>query len=156
VIVIPRDNREWLVLTEFLRHRALVMPTPDTHCIGWVSDGKLVCVVAMQGFLGKVCQMHVAYMPGWHYTPRALLREVFRHAFVTTGREMVLGVVNSKNVKALRMDAHLGFRELYRLHGMHDDGGDLVLLGMIKDDCRYLDEPSAMRLGEEHGLATVH
>jgi len=155
VIVTPCSNSDWLVLTGFLRDHALVMPTPDTQCIGWLSEGKLVCAVGMQGFLGKVCQMHVAYVPGWHFTPRSLLRAVFRYAFLTAGREVVLGVVNSKNEKALRMDAHLGFRELFRLPGMHDDGGDMVLLGMTKDNCRYLDdEPRAF--GEQDELATIH
>jgi hypothetical protein len=38
------------------------------------------------------------------------------------------------------MDLHLGFRELYRLPGMHDDGADLVLLGMTKSECRYINQ----------------
>lgn len=141
MIVTPVNNEQWQAMTGFLRHYAHVMPTPDTECVGWVSDDtkKLVCVVGMQGFIGKVCQIHVAYAPGWHFTPRALSSAVFRHAFITKGREMLLGVVNSKNERAMKLDLHLGFKELHRLHGMHDDGGDLVLLGMTRNDCRYID-----------------
>ena len=153
MIVTARTERDWLALAEFLRTYALVTPTQDMQCVGWVSEGKLVIVVGLQGFLGKVCQIHLAFAPGWHYSPRSMLREVFRHAFITAGREMLVGIVNSKNEKALRMDAHLGFRELYRLPGMHDDGGDLVLIGMTKDNCRYLDDK--WRRGESD-VQTVH
>ena len=152
-MVTAKNEHDWLALAEFLRRYAFVTPSQDMQCVGWVSEGKLVIVVGLQGFLGKVCQIHLAFAPGWHYSPRTMLREVFHHAFVTAGREMLVGIVNSKNEKAMRMDAHLGFRELIRLPGMHDDGGDLVLLGMSKDNCRYLDERWR---GEQDGLATVH
>src|SRR5262245_16972170 len=111
------------------------------QCIGWVSDedNKLVIVVGFDGFTGKVAQIHLAFAEGWHFTPRAMLREVFKYAYVTAQRELLIGIVNSKNEKAMRMDLHLGFREIMRLPRMHDDDGDLVLLGMTKSECRYLD-----------------
>jgi hypothetical protein len=155
VIAVPRSNEEWQAMTGFLRHYAHVMPTPDTQCIGWISNGiNLVMVVGLQGFIGKVAQIHVAYYPGWHFTPRSMLREVFHYAFVTAKLEMLLGVVNSKNTKAMRMDKHLGFRELLRLPKMHDDGGDLVLLAMKKSECRYLvraDDMEPMQLAAAGG-----
>ena len=149
MIVTPSSDREWLALTGFLRDYALIMPTPDTQCIGWVSDDKLVIVVGLNGFLGSVAQIHLAMAEGWHFSPREMLREVFRYAFITAKREMLLGLVNSKNEKALRMDAHLGFREIFRLPGMHDDGGDIVVLAMKKSECRYLDpEPASIEVAE--------
>jgi RimJ/RimL family protein N-acetyltransferase len=146
VIAIPRSQREWEAMAAFVRHHAGVLPNADARCIGWVSDHKLVMAVTFQAFLGKTAQIHVAMVPGWHFTPRAMLREVFHYAFDTAKLEMLLGVVNSKNVRAMRWDMHLGFRELHRLPGMHDDGGDIVLLGMKKAECRYLalrEEPVA-------------
>jgi hypothetical protein len=138
VIVFPKGPQEWKGFSEFLQHYAGVVPGRDLQMVGWESGGKLVIVVGLNAWLGKLAQIHMAYERNWHFTPRALLEEVFGYAFVRAGREMLIGLVNSKNTKAMRMDLHLGFRELYRLPGMHDDGGDVVVLAMKKDECRYL------------------
>src|SRR5262245_17947780 len=138
VMVLPKNPQEWSTMVEFLREHAGVHPSADLRVIGWVSEGKLVIVVGLNGFLGKLAQIHIAFAPGWHFSPRDMLEEVFRHAFISEKREMLLGVVNSNNAKAMRWDQHLGFRELYRLPGMHDGDGDVVLLAMKKDECRYL------------------
>ena len=141
MIVTARNPDEWAALSGFLKHYAHVNPSADMQFIGYVSEGKLVMVIGFSGFVGKLAQIHVAYADGWHFTPRSMLRAVFRYGFITAGRELLVGIVNSKNVRAMRMDLHLGFREMYRIPGMHDDGGDFVVLGMKKSECRYLDEP---------------
>jgi hypothetical protein len=146
VIVVPRNKQEHHAMAEFLRQHALVQPTHDLVCMGWVSEDVLVIVVGINGFLGKVAQIHLAFAPGWHFSPRSMLRAVFQYTFVTAKLEMLLGIVNSKNQRAMRMDAHLGFKELHRLPGMHDDGGDIVLLGMKKSECRYLREPASVEM----------
>ena len=119
-----------------LFHKAGVHPGADLKLIGWVTDNELRCVVGFNGFVGKICSMHVGYNDGWHYTPKELLREAFRYAFEEGEREMVVGIVSSANEEAMRFDLHLGFKEIFRLPGMHLDG-DLVVLGMRKQDCRY-------------------
>ena len=138
MIVVAKSPKEWQALAGFLQHYAKVAPSSDLQCIGWVSEQKLVMVVGLDGFLGGVAQIHVAYLPGWHYTPKAMLREVFRYAFVTAKREMLLGILNSKNEEAMNFDLRLGFREVLRLPGMHEEGGDFVVLAMRKSECRYL------------------
>jgi hypothetical protein len=50
------------------------------------------------------------------------------------GVEKAIGVLNSLNTKAVEYDKKLGFTEIVRLEGMHDDGGDLVVLNMDKAD----------------------
>jgi hypothetical protein len=40
----------------------------------------------------------------------------------------------------MNYDKKLGFTEVVRLEGMHDDGGDLVVLEMNKADCRWIRE----------------
>jgi L-amino acid N-acyltransferase YncA len=140
-------------MARFLHTHAFVHPSADLKLMGWLSDGRLALVVGFNGFIGKVAQIHVAYAEGWNYTPRKMLREVFRYAFNTAGREMLIGVVNSKNVRAMRMDIHLGFTERFRLPGMHDDGGDLVVLGMDKSECRYLTDADDIQVEHAAGHA---
>jgi L-amino acid N-acyltransferase YncA len=138
VIVTARDVFEHNALASFLQHYAYVQPTGDMILFGWVTGGALRMVTALNGFIGSVCQIHVASVPGFGYCPREMLAHTFVEAFWNRGVKQLLGVVNSKNVKAMRFDKHLGFKEITRLPQMHDDGGDLVLLGMKVEDCRYL------------------
>lgn len=118
-----------------------VRATHDFQAIFWINDTtrEIDWVVGYDGFVGKVCQMHVvktAHKP----VPRKLLWAAFDYPFNRAGIEMILGVVNSNNSYAMNFDKHLGFKELNRLPGMHDDGGDLVLFGMKKEECRWLKE----------------
>lgn len=138
MIVSPTNMQQWNQMATFLFAFGHVQPSPDLKLLGWVSGGKLVIVVGLHAFMGSVAQIHVAFAPGWHFPPRRLLREVFRYAFEDTRRAMLLGVVNSNNDAAMKFDTRLGFTEITRLPGMHDDGGDLVLLGMRRDECKYL------------------
>ena len=140
MIITPRNQYEWAEMAKFLYEYAHVEPSPNLRMIGWTDETDAIrCIVALNSFLGKLAQIHVAYHPGWHYTPRALLRAVFRYAFIDCKLKLLLGLVNGNNDKALTFDKHLGFRELYRMPQMHDDDGDLVVLGMYPDDCQFLD-----------------
>lgn len=138
MIVTPRTPEELAVCQMFMLNHAHVQPSADARYIGWVEANSMKICVAFTGFMGKVCQMHVAMAPDFKFSPRKMLKQCFRYAFDTAKCEMVLGVVNSKNAEAMRYDLHLGFKVLYALPGMHDDGGDIVLLGMRKEECRWL------------------
>lgn len=138
MIVTPQNQKEYLVLAGFLQNYAGVQFSNDLRLIGWVVDDQIHLVVGLNGFIGKVCQMHVAMAPGHEFSPRAMLDFVFKTAFITLDCWKVLGVVNSNNVKAMKYDLHLGFREVLRFPRMHDDGGDIVLLEMNADECKYI------------------
>ena len=121
-----------------IQHGAGVLPSPDQQFLIWTKDAKPVLVVCFNAFFQKCCQIHVAMAPDYRSTPRQMLYETFSVPFQEWGIEVLLGVVSSKNERAMRYDLHLGFHELARLPGVHTDGGDLVILQMWKKDCRYL------------------
>lgn len=140
-------------MASFIFAHAGVHPSADLRCIGWAEDDKLVIVAAFNGFVGKLAQIHIAAAPGWHFAPRSMLQIVFDYAFNQAGLEMLIGVVNSQNERAMRLDLHLGFKEILRLPGMHTDGGDLVVLAMKKSECKYLDKPDDAGRVKEVGHA---
>lgn len=142
MIIYPSNPQQWSILATFLHKHTGVHPSADLKLVAWLDPvvNQLRLVVGMNGFIGKVCQMHVA-MQDYSYTPREMLQHTFHCAFNEYGCEKILGVVNSKNEKAMRYDLHLGFKEEHRLPGMHDDGGDIVLLSMTREACRYLVKP---------------
>jgi RimJ/RimL family protein N-acetyltransferase len=125
-------------MAAFLYQYSGVHPAADQRMIGWLVNDQLEIVVGFSGFMGKVCQIHIAMRPEFHFSPKRMLEETFRYAFNDCERELLIGIVNSENEKAMKYDEHLGFKELYRIPQMHDNGGDIVVLGMKKSECRYL------------------
>ncbi len=124
-----------------LLQEAGVRSTPDMQAIMWANkETKSVeWVVGYDGFVGKVCQIHVVNCAK-KSAPRKLVWVAFHYAFIQAEREALIGLVNSKNAEAMRFNKHLGFKEISRLPGLHDDGGDLVLFKMNKSECKWIKE----------------
>jgi RimJ/RimL family protein N-acetyltransferase len=117
-----------------------VQPCGDLQALFWVNEeNKIEWVVGYTAFIGKTCQMHVINLTE-AYTPKGLLFGAFDFPFNYLGVEKIIAIVNSLNTRAMNYDKKLGFTEVVRLEGMHDDGGDLVVLEMNKADCRWIRE----------------
>lgn len=87
--------------------------------------------------------MHVAGEGNW--VSRELIRAVFDYVFNTAGLNVVLGLVPSGNVKALRFDKHIGFSEVARIKDAHPDGA-LIVLELRRENCRYLRESNGQEV----------
>jgi len=123
-----------------LLKEAYVQPCGDLKAMFWVDENnEIEWVIGYTAFIGKTCQMHVVNLEG-KSTPKGLLFGAFDYPFNYLGIEKVFGVVNSKNEKAIKYDQKLGFKEVQRFEGMHDDGGDIVLFAMDKADCKWIRE----------------
>lgn len=127
------------VLWEWLRDRVGLPWSTDFIALGRVKEGRLIGVVGYNNFTGTSCHMHMAGEPGW--VSRGFIREAFRYPFGTLNLTMVFGIVPSGNIRALRIDRKLGFRELIYIPGAHPDGG-LHILQMTRGECRWLREPN--------------
>lgn len=143
MVIFPSNKEQHALLAGHLLALAGVQPCADMKSLAWCEEDEngsavLRLIVGFTAFIGKTCQIHVAMAEGFHFTPKAMLEVVFDTAFNKLGIEKLLGVVNSKNEKAMNYDFRLGFVEEYRMPGLHDDGGDIVLLSMTREQCRYL------------------
>jgi hypothetical protein len=117
-----------------------VQPCGDLEALFWVDEqNKIEWVIGYTAFIGKTCQMHMVNLKGG-YTPKGLLFGAFDFPFNYLGVEKAIGVLNSLNTRAVEYDKKLGFTEIVRLEGMHDDGGDLIVMEMNKADCRWIKE----------------
>lgn len=102
---------------------------------GLESDGKLIAGVIVDEWNGASARMHVAGEGNW--VNMEFLFVCFDYVFRQLDLNVVIGVVSSENAKALKFDKHLGFKELTRIPKGHP-AGDLVILTMSKEDCRYV------------------
>ena len=105
--------------------------------IGQEIDGEVKAVVAYDNIMDKSCMMHTAaIVPNW--ISRDLLWACFDYPFNILKVKVILASVASTNEEALRLDRHLGFVDKAYIEDAHIDG-DLVILAMRRENCRWLD-----------------
>lgn len=132
-VVVSSDNQP--LLREWLCERIGLVPTENIQCIASVSGGIIRGVVGYDNYNGASIQMHVAGEPGW--LTRDLIWVCFDYPFNICKCNVILGIVPSGNVEALRFNKHLGFKVLSTVEGAHPDGA-LVFMAMRRGECRYL------------------
>ena len=110
-------------------------------------DGMTVTLLKDDGTPAAVCLYtdfnsvnvfgSVAAEPGKHWLNRDFLWYCFRYPFIQMGVNRITSFVASTNEEAIRFDTHLGFTLEATLKGAHPDG-DLLVMTMHKDQCRWL------------------
>jgi len=111
--------------------------SPYATFIGQEIDGEVKAVVAFDNILDKSCMMHTAaIVPNW--ISKDLLWAAFDYPFNILKVKVILASVASTNEEALKLDRHLGFKDKAYIEDAHIDG-DLVILAMRREDCRWLD-----------------
>lgn len=109
----------------------------DARTIGLERDGVLAAVVVFDSFSDVDANIHVASDGSRLWMNRELLVSTFAYAFIQCGLRRLTGLVQSDNERALAFDEHLGFRR----EGYHPKAaktGDLVSLGLLREDCRFI------------------
>lgn len=105
--------------------------------IGQEIDGDIKAVVAYDNIMDKSCMMHTAaIVPNW--ISKDLLWAAFDYPFNKLKVKVILASVASTNEEALKLDRHLGFVDKAYIEDAHVDG-DLVILAMRRENCRWLD-----------------
>ena len=132
---------DWLV-------RMMNHPLPEeTVCIGQEIDGNLVAVVGYCSFMPNACQMHIAAVDEVNWMSRDLLWAAFDYPFNKLGVKVILGQICSNNEDAIRLNRHLGFKVVAEIPDAHMDG-DLVIMAMKKEECRFLNIRCSLNKGE--------
>jgi RimJ/RimL family protein N-acetyltransferase len=117
--------------------------SPYATFIGQEIDGEVKAVVAFDNILDKSCEMHTAaIVPNW--ISKDLLWACFDYPFNILKVKVILATVASTNTEALKLDRHLGFVDKAYIEDAHIDG-DLVILAMRVEDCRWLDMKCSLK-----------
>ena len=114
----------------------------DEVCIGLETDGRLVVAALYNDYNGASIRMHVAAnSPSW-LAQREFLYFAFGYPFLQLGCNLVIGIVDSENVKARRADEWLGF-ELAACLPNAGRRGDMLIYTLYRERCRFI--------GDHHG-----
>lgn len=107
--------------------------------IGLAEDGELIAGVVYNMFTGPSISMHVAAMPGRRWMTKDFLWRAFAYPFIQLGCQRVTGLVREDNLDAQRFDEHLGFVREGLLRSACEDGQNMILYGMLRKECRWLE-----------------
>lgn len=113
----------------------------DYSAIGLELDGELVAGVVYTLYTGinGAVMMHVASDGSRKWMTPAFLGACFRFPFLQLQCRRVTGLVRADNFPAQRFDEHLGFRREGLIREGCNDGVDLILYGMLRSECRFLE-----------------
>jgi RimJ/RimL family protein N-acetyltransferase len=106
--------------------------------IGLEEDGNLIAGVVYNMYTEASICMHVAAKPGKRWMTRDFLFRVFAYPFLQLKCNRVTGLVRVDNIEARRFDEHLGFVQEGVIRKGATDGTDMILYGMLKEECRWL------------------
>lgn len=105
-------------------------------CLARFKGDQLLGGIIYTGFTGSSIAMHVAgFVPDW--VNKEMLWAAFDYPFNQLKVKKVFGEVPADNMKALEFDRKLGFKEEARIKDVYPEG-DLVVLAMYRDECRWL------------------
>lgn len=83
----------------------------------------------------SICMHNAGFKSNW--ANRSLLWLVFAYPFLQLNCKIVIARVPSTNAQALKLNEHLGFKELCRIPDAVPDG-DIVIMVMRREECRWL------------------
>lgn len=148
MIVVALNPAEKETAIQFLHaHGVMLHRSDDFQAIGRLnSEGRLIGVVAFNGFCGNVCQVHLAGDGNW--VSREFIKAVFNYVFNQLNLVAIVAPIAANNLRALKFDLHFGMKEVHRVKDGWEAGVDLIILQMLKSECKYL-RPGNMILEEK-------
>lgn len=118
-------------------------PLKDYEAIGVLKDGRLTGGVVYSEYreIAPGChdmRMHCAGDPGW--LTKTTLRAFFGYPFRQIGCIRVTATVARANRRALDMNRRLGFKIEGCIRDGYGPGRDGLLLGMLRRECRWIED----------------
>lgn len=115
--------------------------------IGLMNEaGMILAGVIYENYTRRDVHVHIA-ANGKNWMSKRWLGEVFRYPFEQLRVERLTALIPESNRGSERFTKHLGFKKEGQVRNMLAGDEDLLVYGMLKSECRFLD------LGRFHGLA---
>ena len=132
----PLDSAaEW----EWFKRRTHVILCEDMCGIVAVRDGDILAVCVADSFTLVACNVHLA-IDNPIVLRHGFLESICAWLYVDNNRKTLVGLVPDLNSKALKLNDHIGFREVARIPNVISDEVGYVVMQMDKEDCRWIPE----------------
>lgn len=110
----------------------------DAVGIGLEENGELIAGVVFDTYTHAGINMHIAAIPGKLWMTREYLYRCFAYPFVQLNCRRITGLVREDNEVSKKFVKHLGFEYEGLLREAYMDGTNVVVYGMLKNECRWI------------------
>lgn len=110
----------------------------DYSAIGLEQDGQVVAGVVYEQHSGPNILTHIASDGSRAWLTPAYLGAIFRYPFLQLACARITAIVRADNADSRRFVEHLGFSHEGLMREACEDGADLIIYGMLKRECRFL------------------
>tara|TARA_R110002126_G_scaffold290704_5_gene448359 strand:+ start:14868 stop:15347 length:480 start_codon:yes stop_codon:yes gene_type:complete len=148
------DENQYQLLGWSAERAGVVNKWPDeTYAFG-IRDADapsdpLRAVLAYNAFYGFDCHMHIASDHTRRWATRATLAVIFGYPFLVRKVRRVTLQFSQNNEKVSITGLKVGFKfEGIKRAGM-EDGSDAIVMGMLAQECRWIEQPSRVSNGQE-------
>lgn len=107
--------------------------------IGLENDGELVAGVVYDYHTGPSVNASIASDGSRRWLNPAYLAAIFCYPFRQLGCNRITVFVRTDNHDSQRFVTHLGFKQEGRLRAACADGSDVIVYGILKDECRFIE-----------------
>ena len=123
---------------EWVKARASPVRCEDTKgIVAWKEDGTIAAVVIMDSWAYNSVQVHLA-IDDPMVLRHGLFEEAARHIHEVCDRDVIIGLVPADNAKAIKLNTHMGYREVYRVRDGYKKGVDYIIMELRREDNRWL------------------
>jgi len=125
---------DWSLIPDEARPRQCA----DTRGLVAFSDkGKLLAAAVLDSWTGNSCMLHI-FIGNPFVLKHGFQEELFDYVFNTCGCGIILGTTPADNAKALKLNKHIGFTEIFRIPDGYAVGVDFVVTMLRKEDCKWI------------------
>ncbi|PTM61911.1 GNAT family N-acetyltransferase [Phreatobacter oligotrophus] len=110
----------------------------DAHAIGRQTDGEIRGVVIFDTWSDGDCLIHVVSDGSRRWFTREFCVHAMAYPFLQVGNRRITALVSEHNDPSLAMCRHFGFAQEGRLRRAGPAGEDMILFGLLREDCRWL------------------
>lgn len=115
----------------------------ETFALAMEVGGEIAAVTLWNGFEDHNCLMSIASDGSKRWITREFLYRSFAYPFIQLGLPRVTAKMDEANLDSVRTALHLGFVEEGRMRRAAPGGRDEIIMGLLKEDCRWIDDSLA-------------
>lgn len=132
---VMKSAQQW----EWLRQKLSVILQADTVGLLVYDDrGNVAAGVIFDTFTRDSCNVHLAIQNPM-VLRHGLLQRIAEYAYVTRGKKRIFGLVPTPNLKAIRLNKHIGFHVVTNIPDAIADGVGYTIMRLDREDCRWLE-----------------
>lgn len=110
----------------------------DAVSIGIERNGVLVGGAAFDTFSDRECVIHLASDGSKRWISREFIVHVFSYVFHQCNFRRITAFVSANNAPSLKIVQQFGFKEEGRARCAGADGEDVLMFGLLREECRYI------------------